>query len=185
MKHSLRRIVNYNLHCVFKWHQNSFYISLLLCPLLEDMALLEPPTWRGTRWRNWTSCPTTWSSTWSSPPSPPVCWCLRKTSGPSLWNQTSGYLHLYIYIYACQIHICPFSLHFHMFFLALLWHWYHYLFSTDRENTSCALTRWTVPQTSTVSSRLEQFSPSTKRLATMIPACWFKTLTFLSATCFV
>lgn len=72
------------------------------------MALLEAPMWRGTRWRSWISCPMTWSSTWSSPPSPPACLCRRKMRRPSLWTQTSEYVHLYSTCIHGRTTMCPF-----------------------------------------------------------------------------
>lgn len=62
--------------------------------------------WQETRWRNWTSCPMTWSSTWSSPHSPPVCWCLRKMRRPSLWKQKRAYVHVYSILHAVHIFVC-------------------------------------------------------------------------------
>ena len=83
------------------------HLNLLLFPLCEAMALLGAPTWPGTRWRNWTSCPTTWSSTCSSPPSAPVCWCPRRTRRPSSWTQTRGYTsHLYCTYRCISVQIC-------------------------------------------------------------------------------
>ena len=94
--------------------------TIVLLPLLEDMASLEAPTWQGTRWRNWTSCPTTWSSTCWSPRSPPACWCRRRMRRPSSWNQTSRYLHL-CNVSCMSLHM-SFCVRFKKVFV-LLWHW--------------------------------------------------------------
>lgn len=45
------------------------------------------------------------------------------------------------------------------------------LFSPDRENTLCASIHWTVPRTSTASSPLELFLPSTKRFVNFFYCC--------------
>lgn len=135
------------------------------------MALLEAPTWQGTRWRNWTSCPTTWSSTCWSPRSPPACWCRRRMRRPSSWNQTSRYLRLCSVYKHVSTYTCP-------FIDLKMWYYcdtdkneIYNVFSPDRENTLCASIHWTVPRTSTASSPLELFLPSTKRFVNFFYCC--------------
>lgn len=48
-------------------------------------------TWRGTTWRSWMSCPTTWSSTCCRPPTAPAAWCPRRTRSSSSLPKTRGW----------------------------------------------------------------------------------------------
>lgn len=84
-----------NLSVSFFWSTHRFItnhgspIYLLLCSATASPAA---PMWRVTRWRSWTSCPTTWWSTWSSHPSLPVCWCRRRMRRPSSSSPRWGYV---------------------------------------------------------------------------------------------
>lgn len=48
--------------------------------------------WRGTTWRSWTCCPTTWSSTCCRLPTAPAAWCLRRTRSSSSRPKTRGWV---------------------------------------------------------------------------------------------
>ena len=74
----------------------------------------------------------------------------------------------------CVMHVSTYTCHFVLDLKKFLFYCdtdKNDLFSPDRENTLCASIHWTVPRTSTASSPLELFLPSTKRFVSFFYCC--------------